>query len=74
MIGLYLFIIFSILAICLYLPEILIIFYYGKRRKTIIKPKTNSDNLPFVSILLPVYNEEKLIERKIKNTLQIKMA
>ena len=71
MIALYLFIFVLIVAICLYIPEMLIVFYFGPRRSTSIKPKSTKNNLPFVSIILPVFNEEKLIEKKIKNLLEL---
>lgn len=61
----------SVLAICLYIPEILIVFYFGRRQRADAKTRLGTSSLPMVSIVLPVYNEEKLIKPKISNMLQV---
>ncbi len=71
MIALYLFVFVSVIAICLYVPEILIVFYFGPRRNSNMKINAGKNYLPMVSIILPVFNEEKVIEAKIKNMLEL---
>jgi biofilm PGA synthesis N-glycosyltransferase PgaC len=71
MIALYLFISVFVIAICLYIPEMLIVFYFGPRRMNSTKAKAGKKNLPMVSIILPVFNEEKLIKTKIRNMLEL---
>jgi cellulose synthase/poly-beta-1,6-N-acetylglucosamine synthase-like glycosyltransferase len=71
MIVFYLFLAISIISFALYVPELLIVFYFGRKRKTNTEQKMTPKNLPTVSIVLPVYNEESLIKPKMENMLQL---
>jgi poly-beta-1,6-N-acetyl-D-glucosamine synthase len=57
---------FSIFYTYLGYPLILSVWHRVKRRSV-----KKGEHLPFVSILLAVYNEEKLIERKLKNLFEL---
>lgn len=65
---LYLFLTTSILIIYIYFIYPLIIFLLSKLIKKEIKHK---EIYPFVSIIIAAYNEEKIIEKKILNTLEL---
>lgn len=72
-ISLYLFLGLTILAICPYIPELFLILRLHQKRPRIGTPtriKQIIERLPRVSIILPVCNEEKLIEQKIRNLLE----
>jgi biofilm PGA synthesis N-glycosyltransferase PgaC len=61
----------------MYLPEIAIILNYRKRKVDFSSnggkfSNLSNDSLPFVSIILPVYNEETLIVPKMENLLLLK--
>ena len=65
------------IGVCMYLPEIAIILNYRRQKVTCSSnclnlSKDDNDFLPFVSIILPVYNEETLIAPKMENLLQLK--
>lgn len=55
-----------ILYVYILYPLILFISPIGSKRKSIVQD--NSD-FPFVSVVIAAYNEEKVIEEKIRNTL-----
>ncbi|MCY7409086.1 MAG: glycosyltransferase, partial [Chitinophagales bacterium] len=52
----------------IFYPLLLKLFSRGKKQNEICF--NNSHELPFVSVLLAVHNEEQVIERKIKTTLE----
>ncbi len=52
----------------IFYPLLLKLFSNGKKQNEICF--NNSDELPVVSVLLAVHNEEQVIERKIKTTLE----
>ncbi len=68
-------VIFCLLALCFWLSAGIIFYSYAifpliislltKKKKITEKKYNNSDNLPFVSILISAFNEEDVIEKKI---------
>ena len=71
MIAFYIFLAVLILAISLYIPEMLIVFYFGRKRNADGETHKGVTRLPMVSIVLPVYNEESLIKPKMRNMLEL---
>ena len=59
--------IFLIFYTYILFPSILHLLASGKQ---LIHPKTRSDNLPFLSILIAAFNEEQVIEAKIRSVLE----
>lgn len=63
-----------IIGLTIFLSLILILFYVGyflamrKASKNRVDYLSNSTFSPFVSIIIPAYNEEKVIYEKLKNT------
>jgi len=72
MLILYIFIILSVLAICFYLPEVFLILHFRQKCKAGTRIRKAANYFQKVSVVLPVYNEEKLIERKMENLLELK--
>ncbi len=62
---------FSILFIIYtYLGYPLVLLLAGRRRRPVL-PVTAGEYRPTVSLLIPVYNEEAVIEKKLENALQL---
>lgn len=70
--GIYLFALIYITIYCLLQVNLLLFYKKGKRngKQTPIKKLSLDDDLPFVTIQLPIYNEMYVVERLIDNIVQ----
>jgi biofilm PGA synthesis N-glycosyltransferase PgaC len=71
MLVFYIFLGVVILCVSLYIPEMIIVFYFGRKGKLETSAIDSDVKLPTISIVLPVYNEESLIRPKMKNMLEL---
>jgi len=59
---------FSILLL-FYLAYFLVLYYYHQKKKE--KVESSSEFHPSVSLIVPVYNEEKIVSKKIQNITEL---
>src|SRR6266404_9844752 len=61
-----------LLAVAFYgLHRYILVYLYIKYRNTVYQPKGKFENLPRVTVQLPMYNEDVVAERIIRATCQI---
>jgi len=52
-----------------YLSYFLVLYYYHREKKG--KVESSSEFYPSVSLIVPVYNEEKIVAKKIQNISEL---
>jgi len=61
----------SFLVIYPYLVYPLLLYIFGKQKRAPVYPPLNDEKLPSITLLISAFNEESVIEKKLKNSLNL---